>query len=461
MAFKRILFTLTLWVLAPFVWAQNSVGPEPVGSVSFAVGVSQVLRGGKSIPAFKGMPVLVGDQIETSANGHIHIQFVDHARVSVRPDSKLLVEVYDFNVAHPELSSVKFSLTQGVMRAISGDAAHAARNKFRLNTPLVAIGVRGTDFTTLVNSRSSAVLVNEGAVVLAPFGGDCTAASSGPCAGAHSRVLTAVMNQVALVYRAGLPNPIFQPLNGVTGSEQLAPLLKPERENIVSSTNSSSSSSATPSGATSASASSASASVSLGSDVASAKAPTSTIALTGLLSSVNELFWGRWPTNAVPGDGLTQSFASAMASGDVTVGDGYYFLFRSPTSAAMPNLLPGLQGQASFALQSSSAYFTSNANGQPSAVTVLGGTLGMNFSQDSFSTSLNLSSNQTGNQSLSVSGALSTNNGIFIGTNAASGAHVAGALSFDALQAGYLFSMPVQNGLTGGSLSGATLWGRK
>lgn len=45
-----------------------------------------------------------------------------------------------------EQSLVRFRLDRGVARAISGAAAEGARERFRLNTPLVAIGVRGTDF---------------------------------------------------------------------------------------------------------------------------------------------------------------------------------------------------------------------------------------------------------------------------------------------------------------------------
>lgn len=40
---------------------------------------------------------------------------------------------------------VRFKLETGVARAISGTAAESAKDRFRLNTPLVAIGVRGTD----------------------------------------------------------------------------------------------------------------------------------------------------------------------------------------------------------------------------------------------------------------------------------------------------------------------------
>ena len=81
----------------------------------------------------------------------------------------------------PEESVVKFSLLQGTARAISGKAAEAAKDKFRLNTPIAAIGVRGTDFVVSVSQTSVRAMVNQGAIVLAPYSAQCSALGAGPC----------------------------------------------------------------------------------------------------------------------------------------------------------------------------------------------------------------------------------------------------------------------------------------
>ena len=81
----------------------------------------------------------------------------------------------------PEKSSVKFNLLEGTARAVSGNAAEAARQRFRLNTPIAAIGVRGTDFVVTTTATLMTVLVNEGAVVVAPFSDECVAQGFGPC----------------------------------------------------------------------------------------------------------------------------------------------------------------------------------------------------------------------------------------------------------------------------------------
>ena len=54
------------------------------------------------------MVISVGDEIETRANGHVHIRFIDDALVSVRPNSRLSIERYDFDASRPERPQSNF-----------------------------------------------------------------------------------------------------------------------------------------------------------------------------------------------------------------------------------------------------------------------------------------------------------------------------------------------------------------
>jgi hypothetical protein len=144
----------------------------------------------------------------------------------------------------------------------------------------------------------------------------------------------------------------------------------------------------------------------------------------------------------------------------VTVGDGYYFLFREPSKL---NVLPSLSTKVDFGLKSSSAYYRNAANEMQNA-TVQSGTLGVDFGNKTFATSLSLNSPSTGVQSFTQSGTLNASTGIFLSNStAASGsnaASVAGAITLDARQAGFLFRAPVTTGIGAGTFTGATLWGR-
>ena len=412
---------VTLWILALLL---GGVAAAPlsheVARVTLAIGDSHVVHDGNRVPLATGSDIYEGDRIETEANGHVHLRFVDDARVSVRPESVLQIENYRYDPADARHDAVRFTLREGVVRAISGSAAHQARDRFRLNTPLVAIGVRGTDFTTQTHAGVSAVVVNQGAVVLTPLGQGCPTIALGPCEGKNARELSAHMSNMALVYHANANEPSFQPLNTLKGGDHITPILEQEQQ------------SSSPSAAI----------------VADSREPSSVVSL---LPQHASLIWGRWQSGALPGDNLTVPFMQAFQNNQVMVGDGYYFLFRSN---AVPALLPSMTGTAQFSLQNSTANYRSPGN-LYSAAAVQGGSLAINFSQDTFATSLSLSSPATGAQSFSTTGRINPTTGIFVSSD--TGSHVAGAVSLDTLQAGYLFSKPLSNG---GTLMGATLWGR-
>ena len=185
-------------------------------------------------------------------------------------------------------------------------------------------------------------------------------------------------------------------------------------------------------------------------------------------SSQGSLAWGRWGSLNIQ-DNLTVPFINALQGRSVTVGDGYYFLFRNELN--VPNLLSIQQGVANFSLLNSNAYFLDNGNNISSA-NVSSGQLGINFSNQTFTTSLSLgavpaapSSSSVGTsgpaQTLQSSGKINLNSGVFLsspgsGVSASSSPTVAGAVSLDTKQAGYIFTVPS----VGGQFKGATLWGR-
>jgi hypothetical protein len=175
-----------------------------VGEVVFTVGPAQALlaanRNDSPVPVqavlSRGHKLKVGDQLLTGAGGHIHVRFVDGAFVAVRPESQLLIEQYSYSPEQPDRSTVKFQLMQGTARSITGRAGEAAKDRFRLNTPLAAIGVRGTDFVVLTQETESRAVVNSGAIVVAPLGQGCSADSLGPCTGLSARELTPAMGDL-------------------------------------------------------------------------------------------------------------------------------------------------------------------------------------------------------------------------------------------------------------------------
>ncbi len=132
-----------------------------------------------------------GDVIATGADGYVYVKTIDSGFLILRPNSKARIAAYHVDNQDPSKTNVKLELLEGVARNISGQAVKQARQNFRFNTPVAAIGVRGTDFTVQTDQLESRVTVISGGVVVSGFGGACTPEGHGPCEGPASRELFA------------------------------------------------------------------------------------------------------------------------------------------------------------------------------------------------------------------------------------------------------------------------------
>jgi hypothetical protein len=366
---------------------------------------------------------------------------------------------YDYDASKPENSAVKFELSEGVARAISGEAAKSARERFRMNTPIAAIGVRGTDFVVSANSRSTRALVNEGAIVMAPYSSECSSEALGPCA-----VDAVELSQNTLqVLELGSGNPAPR-------------LVAASGERTLSDIESSESNDATAADAQVASDGTADtlestevylesvAATKINTEVATAEqgddryeAPaaltdfTPTVALTADSTDSAQLVWGRWgwPTDTPSLLSLTQSEARDGADGrNVTVASTRGFLlYRSEPNGARVDR--GL-GVVILDLNAAEAFYDSS-NGSV-AMRVAGGNLELDFVDRAFATELNLDHASTGAIDFTANGAIVDGGYLSLREDAKT---VSGAVATDGSAAGYFFGQQLDTG----RIQGITLWG--
>jgi hypothetical protein len=431
-----------------------------VGEITMSVGpVVKTNAQGLTERVTRGSVIHPGDRLDTAEGGHVHIRFVDGALVSVRPGSRLTVQDYKYDPQHVADSVVRFKLEYGVARAISGAAAEGAKDRFRLNTPLVAIGVRGTDFVVRAGEHESSAAVNQGAIIMAPLGEGCTAQALGPCASAAARLLSADMGRMLVEFQPQLGHPELKPLQATafaTHMEQgnVAGLPRPAPG-------------PGPGLATSDPAELATAA--LVQDVVQTAIDSNTAVTPppppppppvppppgppppppGPPPPPPALQWGRWADVAGAGDTLTQPRSEAALGRAVTVGNVQYALYRGPVG---PVTIDGITGAFSFGLDQSFAQYTLGS--QTTAATVQGGSLSIDFSHRSFATQLSVTNSVTGLVNISGSGFL-RNDGVFT-DRTQPGLAIAGATAFDGKSVGYLFDKTVG----AGTLSGITLWSR-
>jgi hypothetical protein len=173
------------------------------GQVVFTVGDAYVVSLSGPQKATVGAMVMAGDRLVTGVQGYIHLRMADGAFLGIRSNSLLEINEYMFDPTRPENGRVRMFLQEGTVRAISGRIAHSNKYNFRLNTPLAAIGVRGTDFVAAADPWNTQVAVASGGIAMAPYSGDCVILDLGPCLGNYVTDLYAKQKDALLVFRRG------------------------------------------------------------------------------------------------------------------------------------------------------------------------------------------------------------------------------------------------------------------
>ena len=147
-----------------------------------------------------------GDVVSTERDSYAQIKFTDGGKVTLRPNSQIRIEGYNFSEKEPEKDSFVFALLKGGMRAITGlIGKRQNKDAYRLRTATATVGIRGTDFNAIEvpeGQESSLlggapkpgvyVVVTEGLVVVTS-GGTELLAGAGQTAFAPSATLPATI----------------------------------------------------------------------------------------------------------------------------------------------------------------------------------------------------------------------------------------------------------------------------
>jgi len=417
-----------------------------VGQVSLLIGDARVVRKSGAVEALRrGASILVGDRVETSANGHVHVRFIDNAAVSVRPESVLEVQAYRFDADHPQSSEVRLSVEQGVSRSISGRATEVDKSRFRLNTPIAAIGVRGTDFIVQASDLGMRATVAEGAIVVGALGAGCPASGLGPCANGQTSVLSADMGRLMVE---------------VLRSDRVARVV-PAAGALVAAAGSSADDRVAFHRAAEASArSTAQLAAQPYGNNDSAAANVLTLAA-GAVPNLNsppdkkqQLAWGRYSPAEGVNDKVSVPFVLASRGREVATGDADFVLLRSRDPSNVDRQLTTNEASATFRLSRGQATFDTGTKVEAASIDRYALTL--DFARRTFATALDLSSPTAGKAELRVGGDVRPDGTFSVSERVPNVQSVIGAVSFDGKEAGYLF----ERGIVGGMFRGKTLWGR-
>lgn len=474
---QKLLFSLPLCLLIALSVMQAKAQSAPVARVAVAVGETvKVGPGGQAQALQVGSSVVPGDRVRTGPDAVAILVFADEGRISLRADSELLIRHYEIDPAGVK-TRIELELIRGTVRQISGNASRSQPDRYRLNTPIAVIGVRGTDFIAKTASDAVEAFVHEGNIVFLPRTERCTEGSTAACA---PLVMASSANNLRYVrlsaagqveqreFRPGELEKVFgielararsggpSVARAPAGGEFQLPLGTQFITDTIfvaglgDAARAAGASTGAPAAPTTPASSPSEAAVVT--PVAPSASPSAeVISAAAQVPLPKNLVWGRFSTASLLSSQLAMlPFGEATAGRHVTVGElGEYALWRtSPTG----RLDPSLKGSASFELAAREAWFT-EASGTTSAQ-VKGATLSVDFDRSTFAATVALNHAATGDANLAVTGKVN-NEGVFVGSTATD--RVAGALTRDGKEAGYLFSKDV----SAGTFRGITLWGRK
>jgi hypothetical protein len=158
----RIRVTLIMLVMmvlaAPFM-----AGAAVVGRFTLVTGQVDLLKGGKT----PGIPVKVqdgveaGDVIRTKAKAKAQLTMVDDSVISLAPESRLALADYQYDPARGERRAM-VRLFRGLVHTVVSRIIKAEEPDFIMETHTAIIGVRGTDWYTLLGPNFTSVYLPRG-----------------------------------------------------------------------------------------------------------------------------------------------------------------------------------------------------------------------------------------------------------------------------------------------------------
>lgn len=413
------------------------------GKIIFVAGAAKVATKAAVLNA----PVNEGEMLSTGADGYIYIKTIDDGLFILRPNTQARIASYHIDSANPANTRIKLELISGVARSQSGQAVKLARQNFRFNTPVAAIGVRGTDFTVFTDNQTSRVTVLSGGITMSGFANGCRPEGTGPCEGAAARELSAAQKGQLLQLQRGQATPQL-----MQGNTSLAPdLVAPPRADEPGKASTSAGAAATepsldPKKDITLQQEKANQQAIAQQPVIKPSVPDATVKTPEVVVPVppevpvtppappKEVSWGRYTAIA------NQAPATVTLSKEGSDRIGFtedFVLFRSRSGG---NFATPVQGTAAFALASSEAYIRNLDGTAKAPVTLQNGVLSFEFANSSFATQFEVLTQSAETYKMVTSGKVASD-GVFSSLSNNSRTNnmsVTGALS-DLANATYIF----------------------
>lgn len=202
----RILGTLASLLALTWMAQASATGGwvyDSTGDVTITVGKLPASK------AVKNTEVISDTVITTGDNSTAVLKFEDGQVISMQANSTLKVRKYHYQPQNTQKNSAFFTAIKGGMRFITGLIGKGNKSAFKLGTPTSTIGIRGTEFMTVINGQSVYSQVVTGGIGLTNKAGTLALGVG------QTAVVSSSTVMASLVSAASLPAGLFSQIASI------------------------------------------------------------------------------------------------------------------------------------------------------------------------------------------------------------------------------------------------------
>ena len=127
------------------------IDPLAIGKVTTAEQAFKIQRGEQTIELGEGDFIYLDDVISAGGTA-VGIAFADETTMSVDPNSTMVIDDFVYDPENPTTGSMNANVLEGNFSFVSGQIAKVGADAMKVTTPVLTIGVRGTQVAGKANT---------------------------------------------------------------------------------------------------------------------------------------------------------------------------------------------------------------------------------------------------------------------------------------------------------------------
>lgn len=150
------------------------------GTVSQLAGTLSVIKSDGSVRILaQKSDIQAGDTLNTQKETYVQIKFQDGAQITLKPNTSVRIDSFNFTEAEPQKDSFLFNLVKGGLRAVTGLVGKRGdADAYKLATATATVGIRGTTFGADDCTKENACPGLEAAVYISVTDGEVIATNN-------------------------------------------------------------------------------------------------------------------------------------------------------------------------------------------------------------------------------------------------------------------------------------------